>query len=154
MNLKFVIISWSYIKLIFLYWCNLLYRYDYFETIFNAIRKILHYGDSIEKKIATYIVLDAAYQWLITDSLSIRVHGVKEIESTCSKILNGRITEIKKDDMGEWISNHKIISWLFGSNHHSELFSRSEFILKILWKSAVGIKQEEITIAFSTTFKI
>ena len=96
------------------------------------------------KKIATYIILDAAYQWLITDSLSIRIHGVKEIESTCSKIFKGRITEIKKDDMRQWISNHEIISRIFGSNHHSELFRISVFKIKTLWQSVMGIKQEEI----------
>ena len=53
--------------------------------------------------------------------------------------------------MGEWISNHEIISWIFGSNHHSELFSRSEFILKTLWRSAVGIKQEEINMIWNLT---
>lgn len=111
----------------------------------------MNYGDLIKKKISTFIILDAAYQCLITDSLSIRVHGIKEIESISSKIFKGRITEIKKDDMGEWLSNHEIISCAFGPNHHSELINRSEFILKTLCRSQVGIKPEEITMIWNLT---
>lgn len=63
-----------------------------------------------KKKVAIYTVLDTAYQCLTSDYLSVRVHGVKQIENYCSRIFKARLTEIKKDEMGEWLSDHNIIS--------------------------------------------
>ena len=127
-------------------------KYEYFETIFNSFKHILSYADNVKKQISIFLVLEIAHKCLNSDYLSVRVHGVKEIESYCSRIFKGRlVTDVKKDDLGEWLSTHNVISSIFGSNHHSELISRTEYILKTLSRSKTGIKKEEIELIWSLT---
>lgn len=78
-----------------------------------------------------------------------RVHGVKFIENTCSKI-NFSPAQYK-EEMAEWLSKKEVISCIFGTNHHSELYMRTEFILKLLSKSTIGLKQEEINLIWNLT---
>lgn len=87
----------------------------------------------------------------MSDYLSIRVHGCKQIESISSKVFRFRDNEIKKDDLGEWLSKHEVISSIYGVNHHSELISRTEYILKVLSRSNVGLKEEEMKLIWNLT---
>ena len=90
-------------------------------------------------------------QCLETDSLSTRVNGVKYIENICTKCIRGTTNEYKKDELGEWISSNKVIEQIYGVNHHSELFSRSENILKVLARSKTGFSQEEMGLIWNLT---
>ena len=112
------------------------FKYEYFGTIYSSNKTV---------------VLDVALQCLESDSLSTRVNGVKYIDNISSKCIRGTSNEYKKDEVGEWISKNKVIEHIYGTNHHSELFSRSEHILKVLAKSKVGFTQEEMELIWNLT---
>jgi hypothetical protein len=117
-------------------------QYGFFGTIFNVLRD-LHGFTNEDKLVKVNILLEAANKCLISDFLSIRVHGIKEIEKRCTGVFRAVWMGIKNDDLGEWMSKNNIINEIFGINHHSELISRSEYILKVLSKSKTGIKEHE-----------
>jgi hypothetical protein len=130
------------------------FKFDYYEAIKTKLRNTIVYGDTnAKRKVVHYLILDMAYICLKSKSLVTRVNGVKEIHNYSQKVTRGIFTEIKKDEMGEWLSNHNIIEEIYGSNHHSELISRSEFIIKILCKSKTGIKQEEVELIWNLTHR-
>ena len=112
------------------------FKYEFFGTIFTSNKAV---------------VLDVALQCLETDSLSTRVNGVKYIENICTKCIRGTTSEYKKDELGEWISSNKVIEHIYGVNHHSELYSRSENILKVLARSKTGFSQEEMDLIWNLT---
>jgi len=44
-----------------------------------------------------------------------------------------------------------VIDSIFGATHHSELISRSEYVLKVLSRSKIGISEEEMNIIWNLT---
>lgn len=125
-------------------------QYGFFGTIFNVLRD-LHGSTAEDKLLRVNILLEAAKKCLTSDFLSIRVHGIKEIEKRCTGVFRAVWMGIKNDDLGEWLSKNNIINEIYGANHHSELISRSEYILKVLSKSKTGLKENEYVLIWNLT---
>lgn len=125
---------------------------SYTLKIFQVVADMLKSPKPMEmKKRITYTLLQAHLDSLNMESLNKRVTGVKEIESIATKIFRGVNSPLKIDELGEWLSENKVIHSIYGSQHHSELITRSRYIIKTLCRSKVGIKEEEYKMIWNLT---
>lgn len=125
------------------------FQFTYFSNIQTAINKFKLGKSFDERKI--FLLIEIALRCLNCAYLSVRVQGCKEIENRCSTAHRTNASTIKLEDMAEWMSNNHVISSIFGTNHHSELIGRSEYILKVLSRSKIGLKEEEIKLIWNLT---
>ena len=126
---------------------------DYFN-IFSKTFINFRYVDPntvLRKKI--FLRLEIAVRCLNSSFLNVRVKGIKEIENQCTSVCRTTINKGRIDELSEWISNNKILLSIFGIDHHSELIDRSEYILKVISRSVIGINKEECETIWNLTMR-
>lgn len=127
------------------------FKAEHFKKINQAIVRV-RLPKEYNKRMST-VVIEAAKRCLNCDYLSVRVQGCKEIDTRCSSAHRSNSSHLTKDDLAAWLSQNKVIGSIFGANHHSELIQRSEYILKILSRSDIGVSQEEIKLIWNLTLR-